>query len=51
MNFMNQLLNHSSFMIIQVFAADMFTSKFCDGLLNHHIGMQFRNKVRELMFF
>lgn len=29
----------------KVFAADMFASKFCDGLLNHHIGMQFRNKV------
>ncbi|KAJ8438588.1 hypothetical protein Cgig2_024677 [Carnegiea gigantea] len=29
----------------RVFAADVFASKFCDGLLNHHIGMQFRNKV------
>uniref|UniRef100_A0A803M6V2 Peptidase M3A/M3B catalytic domain-containing protein n=1 Tax=Chenopodium quinoa TaxID=63459 RepID=A0A803M6V2_CHEQI len=28
----------------KVFAADIFTSKFHDGL-NHHTGMQFRNKV------
>ncbi|KAL2903544.1 putative thimet oligopeptidase [Bienertia sinuspersici] len=29
----------------KVFAADVFASKFRDGALNHHIGMQFRNKV------
>ncbi|XP_057530920.1 probable thimet oligopeptidase [Amaranthus tricolor] len=29
----------------KVFAADIFASKFHDGGLNHHIGMQFRNKV------
>ncbi|XP_074309933.1 putative thimet oligopeptidase [Silene latifolia] len=29
----------------KVFAADLYASKFHDGILNHHIGMQFRNKV------
>lgn len=29
----------------EVFAADIFTSKFQDGLLNQHVGMQFRTKV------
>lgn len=29
----------------EVFAADIFSSKFCDDLLNHQVGMQFRNKV------
>ncbi|KMT07551.1 hypothetical protein BVRB_6g151620 isoform A [Beta vulgaris subsp. vulgaris] len=29
----------------KVFAADIFASKFRDGGLNHHIGLQFRNKV------
>ncbi|OMO81414.1 Peptidase M3A/M3B [Corchorus olitorius] len=29
----------------EVFAADIFTSKFRDGLLNQYVGMQFRNKV------
>lgn len=29
----------------RVFAADIFASKFHDGGLNHHIGMQYRNKV------
>ncbi|OMO60398.1 Peptidase M3A/M3B [Corchorus capsularis] len=29
----------------EVFAADIFTSKFGDGLLNQYVGMQFRNKV------
>ncbi|KAK9750969.1 hypothetical protein RND81_02G233200 [Saponaria officinalis] len=29
----------------KVFAADLYASKFQDGILNHHIGMQFRNKV------
>ncbi|PPD86502.1 hypothetical protein GOBAR_DD16560 [Gossypium barbadense] len=28
----------------EVFAADIFTSKFQDGLLNQHVGMQFRTK-------
>ncbi|KAG8641669.1 probable thimet oligopeptidase isoform X2 [Manihot esculenta] len=29
----------------EVFAADIFTSKFRDDLLNHNVGMQFRDKV------
>ncbi|XP_052311994.1 probable thimet oligopeptidase isoform X3 [Populus trichocarpa] len=29
----------------EVFATDVFASKFCDDLVNHHVGMQFRNKV------
>uniref|UniRef100_A0A6M2FAP0 Peptidase M3A/M3B catalytic domain-containing protein n=1 Tax=Populus davidiana TaxID=266767 RepID=A0A6M2FAP0_9ROSI len=29
----------------EVFATDIFASKFCDDLVNHHVGMQFRNKV------
>ncbi|XP_022726409.1 probable thimet oligopeptidase isoform X2 [Durio zibethinus] len=29
----------------EVFAADIFTSKFRDGLLNQYVGMQFRTKV------
>lgn len=29
----------------EVFAADIFANKFCDGLLNPYAGMQFRNKV------
>ncbi|XP_007044976.2 PREDICTED: probable thimet oligopeptidase [Theobroma cacao] len=29
----------------EVFAADIFTSKFRDGLLNQYAGMQFRDKV------
>ncbi|XVE92236.1 hypothetical protein REPUB_Repub01dG0079500 [Reevesia pubescens] len=29
----------------EVFSADLFTSKFCDGLLNQSVGMQFRSKV------
>ncbi|XP_015572284.1 probable thimet oligopeptidase isoform X2 [Ricinus communis] len=29
----------------EVFAADIFTSKFHGDLLNHNIGLQFRNKV------
>ncbi|KAK9277753.1 hypothetical protein L1049_007300 [Liquidambar formosana] len=29
----------------EVFAADIFASKFRDGLLNQYVGMQFRNKV------
>ncbi|XVF02672.1 hypothetical protein REPUB_Repub04eG0194500 [Reevesia pubescens] len=29
----------------EVFAADIFTSKFRDGLLSQYVGMQFRNKV------
>ncbi|CAK7332393.1 unnamed protein product [Dovyalis caffra] len=29
----------------EVFATDIFASKFCDDLANHHVGMQFRNKV------
>ncbi|CAL0333113.1 unnamed protein product [Lupinus luteus] len=29
----------------EVFAADIFTSKFCNDVSNQHVGMQFRNKV------
>ncbi|XP_022726407.1 probable thimet oligopeptidase isoform X1 [Durio zibethinus] len=29
----------------EVFAADIFTSKFRDGLLNQYVGMQFRTKL------
>lgn len=29
----------------QVFAADVYASKFRDGLLNQYVGMQFRKKV------
>ncbi|XP_015894417.2 probable thimet oligopeptidase [Ziziphus jujuba] len=29
----------------EVFAADIYASKFRDGLLNQYVGMQFRNKV------
>ncbi|KAF8399857.1 hypothetical protein HHK36_015728 [Tetracentron sinense] len=29
----------------EVFAADIFSSKFQDGLLNQYVGLQFRNKV------
>ncbi|KAK8526345.1 hypothetical protein V6N13_017389 [Hibiscus sabdariffa] len=29
----------------EVFAADIFISKFRDNLLDHHVGMQFRTKV------
>ncbi|KAL5717777.1 thimet oligopeptidase [Ranunculus cassubicifolius] len=29
----------------EVFAADIFASKFQDGLSNHFVGLQFRNKV------
>ncbi|KDP26747.1 hypothetical protein JCGZ_17905 [Jatropha curcas] len=29
----------------EVFAADIFTSKFHEDLLNHNVGMQFRDKV------
>ncbi|KAK7379541.1 hypothetical protein VNO80_05004 [Phaseolus coccineus] len=29
----------------EVFAADIFTSKFCNDVSNQHAGMQFRNKV------
>ncbi|KAJ1375756.1 Peptidase M3A/M3B catalytic domain [Sesbania bispinosa] len=29
----------------QVFAADIFASKFCNDVSNQHAGMQFRNKV------
>ncbi|KAJ4837321.1 hypothetical protein Tsubulata_048511 [Turnera subulata] len=29
----------------EVFAADIFSSKFCDDLFSHQVGMQFRNKV------
>lgn len=35
---------------LQVFAADIFSSKFRGGLLNQYIGMQFRNKVNTLLF-
>jgi thimet oligopeptidase len=30
---------------MQVFAADLFVSKFKDDLLNQHAGLRFRNKV------
>ncbi|XP_021893882.1 probable thimet oligopeptidase [Carica papaya] len=29
----------------EVFAADIFASRFCDGILNQYVGMQFRSKV------
>jgi len=31
--------------MFQVFAADIFASKFCNDVSNQHAGMQFRNKV------
>ena len=37
---------------MQVFAADLFTTKFKDDLLNQHAGLRFRNKVvNEMMLF
>jgi hypothetical protein len=30
---------------VQVFAADLFATKFKDDLLNQHAGLRFRNKV------
>ena len=32
-------------MYMQVFAADLFATKFKDNLLNQHAGLRFRNKV------
>lgn len=34
---------------MQVFAADIFASKFHDSYLNQYVGMQFRNKVKNLL--
>lgn len=31
---------------LQVFAADIFSSKFRGNLSNQYVGMQFRNQVR-----
>ena len=33
--------------MFQVFAADIFTSKFCNDVSNQQAGMQFRNKVSD----
>lgn len=31
--------------MFQVFAADIFASKFCNDISNQHAGIEFRNKV------
>ena len=36
---------------MQVFAADLFVSKFKDDLLNQHAGLRFRNKVMTNVIF